>query len=103
MAGGMHGGGVHSRGACMARGHVWQGACIAGGMHGRGHAWQGDLCGRGHAWQGGMCDRGACVARGVHGRGHAWQGACVACPPGRYYEIRSMSGRYASYWSAFLL
>ena len=23
-------------------------------------------------------------------------------PPGRYYEIRSMSGRYASYWNAFL-
>ena len=21
---------------------------------------------------------------------------------GRYYEIRSMSGRYASYWNAFL-
>ena len=23
-------------------------------------------------------------------------------PPSRYYEIRSMSGRYASYWNAFL-
>ena len=23
-------------------------------------------------------------------------------PPRRYYEIRSMSGRYASYWNAFL-
>ena len=40
--GGMHGrgvcvaGGVHGRGACMARG-----ACVAGGMHGRGgHVWQ---------------------------------------------------------------
>ena len=42
-----------------------------------------------------VCPRG-----GVHGRG-----ACVACtpPPSRYYEIRSMSGRYASYWNAFLL
>ena len=29
--------------------------------------------------------------------------ACVACLPSpRYYEIRSMSGRYASYWNAFL-
>ena len=43
----------------------------------------------GHAWQGGMRGRG-CVAGGggVHGR---------------YYEIRSMSGRYASYCNAFLL
>ena len=30
--------------------------------------------------------------------GHAWQGGVH----GRYYEIRSMSGRYASYWNAFL-
>ena len=44
------------------------------------------------------------------GRGHVWQGACMAggvcCWGGihdRYYEIRSMSGRYASYWNAFLL
>ena len=37
--------------------------------------------------------------------GHAWQGVCVAGGGihGRYYEIRSMSGRYASYWNAFLL
>ena len=44
----------------------------------------------GHAWcQGGV--RGA--------RGRAWWrgGACVG-----YDEIRSMSGRYASYWNAFL-
>ena len=48
-----------------------------------------------------MRGRGACVAGGVHG-----EGACVAggrvCHS-RYYEIRSMSGRYASYWNAFLL
>ena len=30
--------------------------------------------------------------------GHAWQGGAH----GRYYEIGSMSGRYASYWNAFL-
>ena len=48
---------------------------------------------------------GACVvfARGVHGfswgvRGFSQGGACVG-----YNEIRSMSGRYASYWKAFLL
>ena len=38
---------------------------------------------------GGMCGSG-----GVHGR---------ACMPPRFDEIRSMSGRYASYWNAFLL
>ena len=42
----------------------------------------GGVCGRG-----GMCSRGVCMAGGVRGR---------------YYEIRSMSGRYASYWNAFL-
>ena len=41
----------------------------------------------------------ACMVGGMHGRG-AWVvgGMC-----GRYYEIWSMSGRYASYWNAFLL
>ena len=63
----------------------------------------------GHAWQGGMRGRGVCMVGGMHGRGHAlwghaWQGACmVGGMRGRYYEIRSMSGRYASYWNAFLL
>ena len=32
--------------------------------------------------------------------GHAWLGGGVR---GRYYEMRSMSGRYAFYWNAFLL
>ena len=44
---------------------------------------------------------GVCVWQvgGMHGGG-----ACVAhtLPPGGYYEIRSMSGRYASSWNAFL-
>ena len=41
-----------------------------------------------------MHGRGACVvAGGVHGG----RGVCVG-----YDEIRSMSGRYASYWNAFL-
>ena len=43
--------------------------------------------------------RGVRGAGGVHGAGgRAWcWGACVG-----YDEIRSMSGRYASYWNAFL-
>ena len=56
----------------------------------------------GHTWQGGgMHGREACVVGDVSGRG--W--ACMPCmPPSRYYGygIRSMSGRYASYWNAFL-
>ena len=67
----------------------------------------------------GVCDSvhggAACVA----GVGGSWRGACMAgrgvcvagracmirTPPGRYYGygIRSMSGRYAPYWNAFLL
>ena len=86
MAGGhawqgcVHGRGYMAVGACMTGGVCgrgpWKGVCVAGGMHGRGTCTAG----------------GACTAGGVHGRG--------VC--GRYYEIRSMSGRYASYWNAFL-
>ena len=67
------------------RGRAWQGVCMVG-----------DMCGRGGMHGGGgMCG----------GRGHAWWGACMAGgglrlgrkdPPPRYYEIGSMSGRYAS-------
>ena len=73
------GGGVAcvAGGVCMAAGHAWQGVCMAGGGH---------LCMAG----------GLCVAGGVHGsRGMCGVGTCV--PSGRYYKIRSMSGRYASY------
>ena len=66
-------------------GPVWWGACEAGGVHGRGHVWQGACIAEGHAWQGGMHGGGACMA---------WGGM-----PG----IRSISGRYAYYWNAFLL
>ena len=45
--------------------------------------------------RGGVHGKGAYVAGGMHGT--------HVPPPGRYYEIRSMSGRYASYWNAFLL
>ena len=63
---------------------------MAGGMHGRGACMAGGMHGGGHVWQGGM-----------HGRG----GMCATHTPlTRYYGygIRSMSGRYASYWNAFL-
>ena len=75
--------GVCGRGVRMWQGvRIWQGACVSEGMHGRGCAWQ-----------------GACMAGGMLGRG-----AIMACTPpfGRYYEIRSMTGQYASYWNAFL-
>ena len=71
-----------------------EGACMAGGgmcgrgMHGRGACMAGGMHGGGHAWQEGMCGRGACMAGGMHGG---------------YYEVRSRSGRCASYWNAFLL
>ena len=63
-----------------------------------GHAWLPGGC----AWlPGGVhgCWGGLCGCQGVHGcRGvRGWGGACVG-----YDEIRSMSGRYASYWNAFL-
>ena len=64
-----------------------------GGMHG---------CSRG-----GMhgCSGGACV---VTPGGHAWllPGGVHGCSGGMhgfFDEIRSMSGRYASYWNAYLL
>ena len=90
---------------CPQGGHAWQAGGHAwwGGMHGEacvvgGHAW-GGMCGRGHAWW------GACVAGGMVGGMHGGVGVCVAgghvCH-GRYHGIRSMSGRYASYWNAFL-
>ena len=58
--------------------HGYQGACVVAG----GVRVVGGVCGCG----------GACMVVGGGG------GACVA-----YDEIRSMSGRYASYWNAFLL
>ena len=113
---------MHGRGVCMAGG-AWQGACMArgcawwgaympvgmhgrglagwGGMHGRGVCVAGGMCGRGHSWQGGgHVWQGACMAGG-----HVWQGAMHGRGRvhGRYYEIRSISGRYPSYWNAFLL
>ena len=53
---------------------------------------------------------GMCGGRGMHGKGgmHAREGVCGrgVCKAGgghgRYYEIRSMSGWYTSYWNTFL-
>ena len=77
---------------------------VKGGVHGKG----------GHAWQrGGMISKGgACMAKGgMHGKGgHVWRrGACIA-KGGMHGESggmhgmhgRSLRGRYASYWNAFL-
>ena len=97
-----------NRGACVVARGGW-GACVValGGMHG--------------------CSGGACVValggawflwgdmrgffRGVRGFSLGGmhgvsRGACVVFPRGAcvgYNEIRSMSGRYASYWNGFLL
>ena len=114
----VHRGGMHGTwGACMAEGSLWWGACMAGGhawwggVHGRGHAWwgacvvggmhgRGGMCGGGCAWRG-TCMVGVCMAGGVHGWGACMAEGVGACHS-RYYGIRSMSGRYASYWNAFL-
>ena len=92
VTGGLHG----CWGTCM----VGRGACVvAGGMHG----YQG-VCG---CWGASVVAKGdvhgcwgACmIAGGMHGCWGVWfQGACIG-----YDKIRSMSGRYASYWNAFLL
>ena len=85
----VHMSGGHAwQGHAWRGGHVWWGACMAGVCGGGCMAEGVCVVGGGHAWQGGMC-----------GRGHAWH----THPAGRYYEIRSMSGRYASYWNVFLL
>ena len=56
------------------------------GMHGRGACVAG-----GHVWQGGVYGRGACVAR--------WGMYATHTPP---TPADTTSGRYASYWNAFL-
>ena len=87
---------VHRGGACVLPG----GACVLPGG-----VWlQGGMCGWGCAWLWGAC----MVAGGVSGCREACMvvggGACMvargACVG--YDEIRSISGRYASYWNAFL-
>ena len=74
------------------------GACVVApggvGVHG---------CSGGGGMRG--CSRGAWL---LWGACMVARGACVAAPGGGglhgfFDEIRSMSGRYASYWNAFLL
>ena len=89
---------------------VHEGACVAKG----GHAWRGGgVCGEGgHAWQRRACVAkggwGACVAKwGAWQGGHAWQRGhvCHTQPtplPTTTRYSRSMRGRYASYWNAYL-
>ena len=106
-------------GPCMAGGHAWWGVCMAGGVHdggcvaggmhgggvhGRGMHDGGACMAGGHAWQG-ACMVGASMVGGMHDRRHVWQAgpACHACPPDTMRYGRSMRGRYASYWNAFLL
>ena len=125
-SGGVHGcsGGMRgfSGGAYVVLfgGHAWfySGGGMRGFIQGQtwfylgGHAWfySGGVCG---FIQGGMRGfiRGVCMVLfgGVHG---FIRGACMVFPGGcacfvfsffGYNEIRSMSGRYASYWNAFLL
>ena len=93
-------GGGHAwllRGGCVvARGGMH--GCSGGGMHGCYGGMRG--CYRGHAWLlWGVC----MVALGGHARLlQGWQHAWLGGMRGFFDEIRSMSGRYASYWNAFL-
>ena len=65
---------MSDEGPCIVKVCIVKGVCMAGGMHG------GGIHGKG-----GVHGRGACVVGGMHGRR---DGHC--------------SGRYASYWNAFL-
>ena len=95
VAGGMHAGGAWLLGGmrgCWGVHGCWGACVVVGGVHAYG----------GCAWlPGGVhgC-RGACVVAGgacVVGGLCVVAGGCIG-----YDEIRSMSGRYASYWNAFL-
>ena len=74
------------------------GACVValGGMHGC----SGGVCGCSRGVRGFIRGRGF-IQRGMHG--FIWGGVHGFFSFFGYNEIRSMSGRYASYWNAFLL
>ena len=77
---------VHTGGTCVVAQGGMRG-CLGGGVHG---------C----SW--GACKvaaRGACM---VAAGGHAWLLLGGVCGMRRDTEIRSMSGRYLSYWNAFI-
>ena len=98
------------QGACMVRGawmvkrgmldkggHAGKGKCVAKGiMCGKGVCMVKGGVHRGHAWQG-LCKVGACIVGGMHGGGlHGGEGGMHGKRDGH------CSGRYASYWNAFL-
>ena len=84
-------------------GHVWLllgGACMVaqGGVHGfirGGHVWFYSGGVHGFIW-------GACMVLFGGMRGFIWGGVRGFFSFFGYNEIRSMSGRYASYWNASL-
>ena len=87
---------VTGRKRSLGQGNIFAPVCHS--VHRGGHAWLlGGVCG---------CRGDVHGCGGVRGcGGHAWlQGGCVwlweACIG--YDKIRSMSGRYTSYWNAFL-
>ena len=99
VAGGMHG----CWGACVVAGvWLWLCAWLEGGMLG---CWGAYMVAGGHVWLlGGMhgC-RGVCMVAGggkpgCQGGMHGCWGRCIG-----YDKIRSMSGRYASYWFLILV
>ena len=108
----VHRGRAWQKGVCSG-GHAWWGcawwgACMTGGHAQQGrHAQQGGMHSRGMQGGGAMHSRGMCVVGGMQGRGgmHGGGGgcACHTCPPDTTRYGRSMRGRYASYWNAFLL
>ena len=83
-----------------------KGVCVVKGvMHGEGdvHGKEGGMCGKeGMHGKSGVCVvKGACMVKG----GHAWRkggGVCGMHAPSSTRYGRSMRGRYASYWNAFL-
>ena len=96
----------------VCEGYVFTGVCLStqgGGMHG---FIRGGMCGfiwGGHAWfySGGACmvlfGGGMCgFNRDGAVRGFSGGGMRGFFSFFEYNEIRSMSGRYASYWNAFL-
>ena len=79
------GGACMAGGACVAEGHAWQGVCMVGACMPGGHAWQ-----------------GVCMARGCAWWGHMWQEAFMVWGVWCGRRDGHRSGRYASYWNAFL-
>ena len=128
--GGLPGGGLYPEWVCI-HGGLSRGVCIQGGvsiqgdLHRGGSAW-GSLHTGGSAWgvasrlslsPGGVClegfaSRGICIGGGLPGgvyiQGGLPRGVCIERGVGqipspiRYYGILSTSGRYTSYWNAFL-